>query len=175
MRKTIILAAVLIIAAVVVSVVWKRAGKPVPLEEREEVDRVRDVTLYFASTDGASLVPEYRQIASSDRILDNLRRVIEAVISGPGGDAVPTLPSSVRVLGVYIHDKTAYIDFSREIAEDFSGGTAAEYMLVASIVQTACANFPQIESVCILVEGRQADTVGGHLRISQVLRPEDWR
>jgi spore germination protein GerM len=81
----------------------------------------------------------------------------------------------VRLLAVFIHDKTAYLDFSREIIDDFSGGTAGEYMLVSSVVQTACGNFPEVEAVRITVEGEEVDTVGGHLYISRVLRPEEWR
>ena len=166
---------IVVLAIVAVWLVWRQRPGPAPTEEAGEVERLRDVTLYFASADGRSLVPEYRQIASSPGTLENLRRVIEAVISGPEGGAVPTVPSSVRVRAVYVHDKTAYLDFSSDIVDDFSGGSAAEYSLIASIVQTACANFTEVEAVRILVEGEERDTLGGHLRISQVLTPEEWR
>jgi spore germination protein GerM len=169
---------VIIAAVIAILALWffirQRPG-PLPPEETGEVETIRDITLYFGSNDAARLVPEYRQIGSTSKVLENLRKVIEAVISGPAGDAIPTVPSSVRVRAAYIHDKTAYLDFSRDIVDDFSGGSAAEYMLVASIVQTACANFPEVESVRILVEGEERDTLGGHLRISRLLRPEDWR
>jgi spore germination protein GerM len=175
LRKTVVVLVVIIVAALAVWLVIARRQEPAPPEEISEIERVREITLYFASNNAGSLVPEYRRIVSTDRMLENLRRVIEAVISGPEGDAVATLPSSVRLLAVYIHEKTAYLDFSEEIVEDFSGGSAAEYMLVASLVQTACANFPEVEAVRILVEGKERDTLGGHLRISKLLRPEDWR
>jgi germination protein M len=148
---------------------------PVPPEEAGEVERVREVTLYFASSDANSLVPEHRQIVSSNQVLENLRRVIESLIGGPGGDGIPTIPSSARLRSVFIHDKVAHIDFSPEIVEDFSGGTASEYMLISSLVQTICANFHEVEAVAILVEGNEIDTIGGHLLINQPLRPEDWR
>jgi spore germination protein GerM len=175
LRRTLIVIIAVVVAALAVWLVIRQRPGPAPHEATGEVEKVRDVTLYFGSGDASSLVPEYRQIASSAGTPENLRRVIEAVIAGPEGSGIPTVPSSVRVRAVYIHEKTAYLDFSSDIVNDFSGGSAAEYMLVASIVQTACANFPEVEAVRILVEGEERDTLGGHLRISQILRPEEWR
>ena len=175
MRRILTLIIIAVIAVLALWLVIKQRPGPAPPEEPGEVETVRDVTLYFGSNDAVRLVPEYRQIGSTSRILESLRAVIEAVIQGPEGDAVPTVPPSVSVRAVYIHDSTAYLDFSRDIVDDLSGGSAAEYMLVASIVHTACANFPEVEAVRILVEGEELDTLGGHFRISRVLRPEDWR
>jgi spore germination protein GerM len=168
----------IVLLVIVVLAGWfliRQQPGPVPPEEAGEVETVRDVTLYFGSNDAATLVPEYRQIASTSRLLENLRRVIEAVIHGPEEGGVATVPPSVRVRAVYVHDKTAFLDFSREIVDEFVGGSAAEYILVASIVQTVCGNFPEVEAVRILVEGEELDTLGGHFRISRSLLPGDWR
>jgi hypothetical protein len=171
------LVAVLLAVGVFLAI-WYTVGRRetvTPPEELSEVERVRDITLYFGSGDADALVPEHRRIASSDDILENLRSVIEELIGGPAGSGVPTLPSSTRLLAVFVHDKIAYLDFSPEITADFTGGTAGEHMLVASIVQTACGNFRDIEGVRILVGGEEIDTIGGHLFVSDVLRPKDWR
>ena len=76
---------------------------------------------------------------------------------------------------IYIRERTAYVDFSREIVDGFTGGSAGEYLLVASLVQTVCANFRDIDAVRILVEGEDVDTIGGHLDVSRPIRPKDWR
>jgi spore germination protein GerM len=175
LKKTLWIVVALLLLALVVWLLRERSGEPLPPEEMAETEQVRDVTLYFGSADARSLVPESRQIRSSDRLLENLRGVIEALVSGPSGDGVATIPSSVRLLGVYVNDKTAYLDFSQELAEDFSGGTAAEYMLVASVVQTVCANFTEVTAVQLLIEGQETDTIGGHLNVANPLKPEDWR
>ena len=175
MRRIVVVSIVLVAVVLSAWLIWKRVAEPVRREEVAEIEKTREVTLYFGSNDGSSLLAEYRQIGSSNRALDNVRRVIEELISGPGEGAVPTLPSSARLRGVFIHDKTAYIDFSEDIVKDFSGGTAAEYMLVASLVQTVCANFDEVESVRVLVDGEEVDTIGGHLLISRPLRPQEWR
>ena len=101
--------------------------------------------------------------------------MIEALIGGPVEGGTATLPASVRVRGVFINDKEAVIDFSSELVDDFAGGTTAEYMLISSLVQTVCANFPQVEAVRILVEGEEVETVGGHLSAAGPLAPRQWR
>ena len=171
------LVALLIIVCIVVGwALWQKLSerKPVTPPTRE-VRTVREVTLYFGSRDASHLVPEFRTIEFEGGVAAGLRKVIEELISGPQGESVPTLPSATRLLAVYLSKNTAYLDFSREIVDDFGGGTAAEYMLVASVVQTVCSNFPQVDAVRILVEGKEVDTLGGHLLISKPLKPADWR
>jgi germination protein M len=175
LRRLLLILFVVVAAAAAYWIIRSRLEAPAPLEEAAEMERVRAVTVYFGSADGSSLVPEYRTITSSDNVLDNLRALVEALISGPRDGGVATLPASTRLRGVFIHEKTAVIDFSRELAEDFSGGTTAEYMLISSLVQTVCANFSQVEAVRILIEGDEIDSLGGHLSIAGPLRPQEWR
>jgi germination protein M len=174
-KKTLIVTLVLVLVVLAVWWVRERTSEPFRPQETVKVETTRDVTLYFASPDASTVVPESRQIRSSEGVLDNMRSVLEALVSGPTGTGVATIPPSVRVLGAYIYDKTAYVDFSKEIVEDFTGGTAAEYMLIASIVQTICGSFPEVMAVQILVEGREIETVGGHLSVARPLQPKDWR
>lgn len=175
MRRLIVILIVIICAAAAYWLVRGRVAAPPAPEEEIQSDRVRVVTLYFGSPDGASLVAEERTMSSSDKATDNLRNLIENLISGPREGGTATLPSSVRLRGLYLHEKTAVIDFSGELVEDFSGGTTAEYMLVASLVQTVCANFPRVEAVRMLVEGDEIESLGGHLSIAGPLRPQEWR
>jgi spore germination protein GerM len=174
-KRLLIIILVVAAAAVALVVISRRAREPAQTDVAVEPESAREITLYFGSRDADGLVAEHRRIAASGKVLENVRKTVEELIGGPKQGAVATMPSSVRVLAVFIHDKTAYLDFSHEIMDDFTGGTAGEYMLISSIVQTTCANFPEVEGVRILVEGKEVDTVGGHLYISRVLRPEEWR
>jgi spore germination protein GerM len=135
----------------------------------------RTVTLYFGSRDAQSLVPESRELRARDDVISDLRGTVEALISGPRGVGVVTLPSATRLLGAYIRDDTAYLDFSREIVDPATGSTAGEYIMIASVVNTVCSNFDDVKAVMILVEGEEVDTVGGHLLVSRPLIPSDWR
>lgn len=144
--------------------------------EREAVpETVRVVTLYFGSSDGSSLVAEPREIEAGGNPSAGLRLVLEALLAGPVGEGAAVFPEGVAVRAVYFTERTAYVDFSRELVEGFTGGSAGEYLLVASLVQTVCANFPEVDAVRVLVEGRDVDSIGGHLNVSGTLRPKDWR
>ena len=172
------LIAILIVAVVAVAVFWLirgRLGAPPASEETLETERVRTVTLYYGSADGSSLVPEHRNIPSEATALDNLRNLVEALVGGPRQGGVGTIPASVRLRGVFMHEKTAVIDFSSELVDDFSGGSTTEYILISSLVQTVCANFSQVDAVRILIEGEEIESLGGHMSIAGPLRPQDWR
>jgi spore germination protein GerM len=168
----------LVVVVVAVAAVWlirERLGAPGPEEGGLEAEKVRTVTLYYGSADGSSLVPEVRTLPSHESTLDNLRNLVEALVAGPRQGGVRTIPASVRLRGVFIHDKTAVIDFSSELVDDFNGGSTTEYMLISSLVQTICGNLPQVEAVRILVEGDEVETIGGHISASGPLRPQEWR
>jgi spore germination protein GerM len=137
--------------------------------------RTRTVTLYFGSRDAEGLVPESRELRARDDAVGDLRAIVEALISGPQDGGLPTLPSATRLLAAYMVGDTAYLDFSREIVDPSTGSTAGEYILVASLVNTVCSNFENVEAVRILVEGEEVESLGGHLLISGPLKPGDWR
>ncbi len=175
MKKFVVV--VIIIACVIAAwQIWRRfAGEAEVATSVDSSLTTRTVTLYFGSRDGGRIIPESREIRAREDAVGDLREVIKALISGPQGDGVPALPSAARLLGAYIADGTAYLDFSREIVDASTGSTTGEYILIASIVNTVCSNFTGLDAVRILVEGEEVDTLGGHLLISRPLRPSDWR
>ena len=167
-----ILIAMGLVALVLVRDVVKKPAGP---EETAAPVSVRGVTLYFGSQDGSSLVAESREIKAGGDVLGDLRVVLGGLLAGPTGEGTALFPAEVALRAVYIRERTAYLDFSRELVDGFTGGSAGEYLLVASLVQTVCANFPEVDAVRVLVEGEDVDTIGGHLDISRPLRPNDWR
>jgi len=176
MKKIVIVCVVLAAVILGVAVVKWSLKKPAGPEQPIRPENLLVVTLYFGSRDGSALVSEEREIKASGAVLEDLKHVVEALISGPAsGQGAGLFPAGVSVRGVYINGKTAYIDFSRQVVDNFAGGSTAEYLLVASIVQTVCADFPEVDSVALLVDGEQVETIGGHLDASKVLRAKDWR
>jgi spore germination protein GerM len=174
--KKILLIGILIVLAVVA--VWLGLTKvraPAPSQQAAKPDSVMAVTLYFGQADGSGLVPEARDIKATDVPLESVKRVLEALLAGPTGGGVALIPPAVKVRGVYIDGKTAYVDFSQELVDGFAGGSAGEYLLVASIVQTVCGACPDVQAVRILVGGQELDSIGGHLDVSRPLYPRDWR
>jgi spore germination protein GerM len=174
--KKFVVVVIVIVCVIAAWLIWRRLAREPEVAQPVDVSlRTRIVTLYFGSRDARGLVSESRELRARDDAIGGLRGVVEALISGPQDGGVPTLPSATRLLGAYIADDTAYLDFSREIVDPSTGSTAGEYIMIASVVNTVCSNFSEVEAVKILIEGEEVDTLGGHLLISGPLKPSDWR
>ncbi len=61
------------------------------------------------------------------------------------------------------------MDFTPEIQTMHPGGTTNEILTVYSLVDTLTANLPAVSSVQILVEGKELDTLAGHLDLRRPL------
>lgn len=176
MKKIIVILVLILVAVVVLSLLRSLRHKPeVEVEAPTQVERYREITLYFASDDASGLIPEPRQIPAFEIETDGIRLALEELIRGPQRAGVGMIPETVTLRSVFVREGVAYIDFSGDIIEDFVGGSASEYLLIASIVQTVSANFPDVKGVKILVDGKEVESIGGHLYIMDVLKPKDWR
>ena len=143
---------------------------------REELPRTRDqraggqdVTVYFVFSGKTefSLAPELRRVVGENLPLEALQELAK----GPseGSRLNRSLPEGTRVLGLEVKDGIAYANFSREIMENFNWGSSLEGLMVAAIANTL-TEFPQIQGVLVLVEGKQVETLGGHLRAKEIFR-----
>ena len=57
---------------------------------------------------------------------------------------------------------------SKELEQNFSGGSTGEEMLIGSIVNTL-TDFPEVQKVQILIEGASVETLSGHMDLSEPL------
>ncbi len=86
-------------------------------------------------------------------------------------DAEPRKPwvlSLVRLRQVYLlEDGTAVIDLGFADNQPFPRGILTEMALIESITRTLRANLPEIRRVRFLVEGRERDTLMGHISLAR--------
>jgi len=77
------------------------------------------------------------------------------------------LPIGSDIRSVYLVDPgLAVIDVNAALADGHRSGVLTEELTVASLIQTLSANLPGILRVKILVEGKQRDTLAGHVDLS---------
>jgi germination protein M len=170
----------LVAIVLIVSLSKRRPGVEKPTEpatkpsEEAEV-ATKTVLLYFGSADGTELVETTREIMASSEPSTLLASILRELIAGPAGKGISVLPPGTQLRSAYIAEKTAYLDFSRELKSGFVGGSTEEYLLLASIVRTVSSNFPGISHVQILVEGSSVDSVGGHYDLTEPLSVFDWQ
>ncbi len=102
-----------------------------------------------------------REIALKEGLLpvERAEAVIGEYLKGLGAGLRET-----RLLGVY-RDKgnVLYIDLSGDISQDFSGDAMDEYLLLKSLWQTVSRNFPWVADVRLLIDGKEKESIGGHL------------
>ncbi len=83
------------------------------------------------------------------------------------------LPAGTRLLSIKLVDGLATVDFSHELQTNFTGGDTQGIRTVSAVLRTL-GQFPTIDRVQFLVEGKSVDTLGGMLSLSAplpVIRP----
>ena len=74
----------------------------------------------------------------------------------------------VRLLDLYMDKNgTIYADFSDELRKKFNGDASGEYQIIAGLYKNIMANIPDFNSLKILIEGKEAESFGGHIDISK--------
>jgi len=125
--------------------------------------------LYFANREATEVVGEKR---AQKGVLTG-ETIIEELIKGPRTQNLwPTLPQGTRLLSFFVQGRIAYVDFSREVKENFGGGTANELMLVYSVI-ASLTELPEIAAVQFLVEGQVEESIWGHIDTSSPLMPDE--
>ncbi|MFW5999387.1 MAG: GerMN domain-containing protein [Halanaerobiaceae bacterium] len=137
-------------------------------ELEEESDELQqEVLLYFSSSDAMYLETEKRTVEENNLYMNTLRELI----AGPESSSLEeTIPEEVEVINFSLDGSLAEVDFNRKLVEEHWGGSTGERITVYSIVNTL-AQFPEIEKVQILVNGKELETLAGHMDISGPLEP----
>jgi hypothetical protein len=132
--------------------------------------------LFYVSDDGGSLVSRTREVLYGATTAEQVRRIVEAQVQVPL-DAAPTaIPSGTTVRGVFIgaHNE-AFVDLGGSVRSGHTGGSLNEALAVYAIINAVTVNIPDIAAVQILIDGRQVDTLAGHIDLRYPLgKALDW-
>jgi hypothetical protein len=131
------------------------------------------VKLLFASEMEPALVSEERAVAFSPELARQLRLVLEEIVRGSQAGHLAPLPADTKVLAVFVTaEGVAYVDLSKEAATGHPGGSLDERLSVYAVVDTLASNFPAVRRVQILIDGKPAATLAGHMDLSRPLMPD---
>ena len=141
----------------------KTAMRETQTDSEKSPDRII-VHLYFSDSDNSFLISEERSFSVGVPTETLGFKVIQALLEGPKQGLERTIPEGTLLRGFYIlQNHTAYVDLSREIRERHPGGAKSELMTIYSIVNSLILNVPEIETVKILIEGKEEATLAGHV------------
>ena len=95
---------------------------------------------------------------------------IREFLKGPAGVAKSCVPEGAELIGVYPgQDGMLYIDFSGELRRNFQGGALSEFLLLRGLYESLLSNYYGAGGFKILVEGREVESIGGHISLLRTL------
>ena len=137
--------------------------KAVQQPEKKAIAQEETIQVYFPNADGTKLIAVSKKIKTGN---DKYKATVQALMEGTTDKKLTVvMPKNTKLQGVKIDKNVAYVDFSKEFIKNFTGGSTGEIMLVGSIVDTL-TEYPEIKAVQILVEGKEIDSLSGHMDLS---------
>jgi spore germination protein GerM len=121
-------------------------------------------TLYYGTSDGQALAAVKREVPLGEGPRAQGRQILEGQLAAAPPPYVSLIPEGTTLRAFYITDRgDAFVDLSSEIASRHPGGSTNELLTVYAIVNAVTANLSSVERVQILIDGKQADTLAGHV------------
>lgn len=128
-------------------------------------------TLFYVSEDGLRLVGVERDVAYGQGTAEQARRILEEQLKPSPAPLASAIPPNTSLRALYVTSRgDAFVDLSREISAGHTGGSLDELFTIYSLVNALSMNLPAIAAVQILVDGREVDTLAGHVDLRHPLQ-----
>jgi spore germination protein GerM len=130
------------------------------------------VVLFFLKSSQANsyLKPVLYRVTNSG---DQHVQALTALFAGPPqqSNLLAIFPKETKVLGFSLKNGIAYVNLNRN-ATQLNVGSSVEVLAVASIVNTL-TKFPDVFRVKLLIEGKEVESLAGHVDVTGLLRYND--
>ena len=134
-------------------------------------ERKIKATLYYISEDGLSLPGVQREVAFADPIEEQARRIVEAQLADAPAPYASPVPAGTTLRALFIGQRgDAFVDLGGDVRSKHPGGALSELFTIYSIVNALTVNLPAITRVQILIDGKEADTLAGHVDLRHPLQ-----
>jgi len=146
-----------------VSPVQQPQSAPAPAAPAASVAHII-ATLYYGTPDGQALAAVKREVPLGEGPRAQGRQILESELEAAPAPYVSLIPAGTMLRAFYITDRgDAFVDLSPEVSTMHPGGSTNELLTVYALVNTVTANLSSVERVQILIDGKQADTLAGHV------------
>ena len=132
-------------------------------------------TLFVGAGDGQHLRAVKREVPFGEGPVEQGRQIVLAQLAASADAPLMTVvPPGATLRSFYISERgEAFVDLGPEVVAAHPGGSAAEQLTLYAIVNAVAANLPAVTTVQVLVAGKEADTLAGHVDIRRPLRRND--
>jgi spore germination protein GerM len=126
--------------------------------------------LFYVAQDGIHLTHVERDVPYGEGTLEQAREIVAAQVTPVTDPLLSAIPAGTTLRALFLTEGgEAYVDFTREIVSAHTGGTADELLTVYTIVNALTENLPGVTAVQLLVDGKEVDTLAGHVDLRNPL------
>jgi spore germination protein GerM len=126
-------------------------------------------TLYYVSEDGMTLVPAQREVPFGATVAEQARAIVDAQLAA-AAPLLSAIPEGTRLRDVFVTERgDAFVDLSGEVAAKHPGVSLDEIFTVYTLVNALTVNLPAVTRVQILIDGKEVDTLAGHVDLRHPL------
>jgi hypothetical protein len=127
-------------------------------------------TLYYGSSDGRALVPVRREVPLATGVVEQGRQILAVQFQDAPQPYVQVVPKGTTLRAFYVTDRgDAFVDLSGDLVSAHPGGSLTELLTVYAVVNAITTNLPAVQRVQLLVEGKEVDTIAGHVDVRRPL------
>ena len=132
--------------------------------------------LFYVAPGGNALTSAEGEVLFAEEPVAQAREILAVQLATPEPPRVSAVPPGTALRAVFITPRgEAYVDLTREVMTAHPGGSVGELLTVYTIVHALTANLRDVTSVQILVEGREVETLAGHVNLQRPLaQSPDW-
>lgn len=137
--------------------------------------QTESITLMVAHDDGGELHPQSLTLPVSNNQQERMQEILRQLLMIYQAKGSPhPLTTNAEVRNVYLTQSgIAVMDVNGAFADGQTSGILAEELTLVSFVQTMTLNAPNITAVKFLVDGKERETLAGHVDISGALSTAD--
>ena len=140
------------------------AAAPVP------TGRKIKARLFYVSEEGTQLTSVERDVAYGEGTAEQAKAIVNAQIAPVAEPLLSAVPAGTKLRALFVTEGNhAYVDLSREVAGAHPGGSLEELLTVYAIVDALTVNLPAVSAVQVLVDGKEVDTLVGHVDLRRPL------
>jgi hypothetical protein len=147
-----------------------RVGEPQASGEQAADGRKIKARLFYVSEDGTKLTGVERDVPFGEGTIGQAKAIIAAQLEPAAAPLVSAVPAGTTLRALFVTSNgEAYVDFNSALATAHPGGSLNELLTIYTLVDALTLNLPAISSVQLLVDGRELDTLAGHVDLRRPL------
>src|SRR5690606_16153798 len=133
-------------------------------------------SLFYVAPSGDALIAVDREVPYAASPTAQARAIVSAQLAAAPEGHLSAVPPGAEVRALFLTSRNeAFVDISAALVANHPGGSLNEALTVYAIVNALTVNLPDIDAVQLLIEGREVDTLRGHIDLRAPLqRGTDW-